>query len=406
MSDRIYIMIVILIIFILAIDFFTWFNLAKIVRINLTYFTIIYWTITAILLTFLLYLTFFKSLETRSVSNFRAYYLFFGLFILFYLPKIIFTVFRLVDLLFIQVFKIFNHAFPELFSYTGIFLGGLVFLFALYGLTYGKFHFKVREVTLQFDNLPEEFHNYRIVQFSDLHLGSWFDNEKKLREAVKLINKQKADLVFFTGDLVNNFHEEVNPYLDILRQIEASDGKYSILGNHDYGDYYNWESEEARNRNMDSVKAKHEDIGFNLLCNESDAVLKNSSGIGILGVENWGKPPFHQYGDISEAKNGLSDRIHFRILLSHDPSHWKAKILKKENIELTFSGHTHGMQFGIWLPFFKWSPVQWKYPEWGGLYKSNGQMLYVNTGLGHIGFPGRSGIRPEITLIKLKKAGL
>ncbi len=406
MRNRIYIMIVILIIFILAIDFFTWYNLAKIVRINLTYFTIIYWAITAILLLFLLYLIFFRSLETRSISNFRAYYLFFGLFILFYLPKIIFTVFKLVDLLFIQIFKIFNYTFPELFSYAGVFLGILIFLFALYGITYGKFHFKVREVTLQFGNLPEEFNNYRIVQFSDLHLGSWFDNEEKLREAVKLINKQKPDLVFFTGDLVNNFHEEANPYLDILKQIQAEDGKYSILGNHDYGDYFNWKSEEAKNRNLDSVKAKHGVMGFKLLCNESDTVLRDSAGIGILGVENWGKPPFHQYGDVFQAQKNLPEDVPFRILLSHDPSHWREKVLNTEDIDLTVSGHTHGMQFGIRLPFFKWSPVQWRYPEWGGLYESNGQKLYVNTGLGHIGFPGRSGIRPEITLIKLKKAGL
>ncbi len=406
MRNRIYIMIVILIIFILAIDLFTWYNLRKTVRINTSYYTLIYWCVTSILLLFLLYLTFFRSLDTRSVSNFKAYYLFIGLFILFYLPKIIFTALRLVDLLFIHAFKIFHKGFPQLFSYTGIFLAILLFLFVLYGLTYGKFHFKVREITLRFDNLPEEFHNYRIVQFSDLHLGSWYDHEEKLRKAVNLINNQKADLVFFTGDLVNNFHEEASPYLDILKQIKAKDGKYSILGNHDYGDYYNWESEEARAKNLDSVKNNHELMGFNLLCNESDTVVKDSSGIGILGVENWGKPPFHQYGDISQAQKNLPDNVSFRILLSHDPSHWRVKVLKKEDIELTLSGHTHGMQFGIWLPFFKWSPVQWRYPEWGGLYESNGQKLYVNTGLGHIGFPGRSGIRPEITSIKLKKAGL
>ena len=265
----------------------------------------------------------------------------------------------------------------------------------------GRFQFKIEKIVLKFKQLPESFNGLRIIQISDIHLGSWYRKEKKMIKAVRMINRLNPDLILFTGDLVNNFSEEANGWSDILANLHSKLGNYSILGNHDYGDYWDWAVPEEKTANMNLLYALHKAMGFKLLLNDSDLISLNGHAIGIIGVENWGKPPFMQYGDLEKATKNLKP-VPFKILLSHDPSHWSAEVHKKTDIDLTLSGHTHAMQFGIKIGKFQWSPVKYIYKLWSGLYGNNGQYLYVNRGLGSLGFPGRVGMRPEITLIQLQ----
>jgi predicted MPP superfamily phosphohydrolase len=217
-----------------------------------------------------------------------------------------------------------------------------------------------------------------------------------------MVNTLEPDLICFTGDMVHNFSEELDPFVDILKQLEAPLGKYAVLGNHDYGAYFNWESTEEEAANLERVKSQIRASGFDLLLNENRTLSLNGSSLSLIGVENWGKPPFPQLGDLEHALEGVNPD-HVKILLSHDPSHWDLQVREKEDIALTLSGHTHGMQFGIEIGNFRWSPSKWTYKQWAGLYGENGQQLYVNRGLGYTGFPGRVGIRPEITLLTLQK---
>ena len=247
------------------------------------------------------------------------------------------------------------------------------------------------------------FDGFKVVQISDMHIGSFHGHENQVKKAIELVNEQKPDLILFTGDLVNNFTEELNGWIPILSNLKAKYGMYSILGNHDYGDYYEWENEAEKAKNLNDLKQAHKNIGFRLLLNENEKISINNSEIAIVGVENWGLPPFPQYGNLNAAMNGSAE-MPFKILMSHDPSHWDAEVIEKTDIDLTLSGHTHGMQFGIEIGNIKWSPVKYKYPRWAGLYKDKDQYLYVNRGFGYIGFPGRVGMPPEITLIELEKA--
>lgn len=272
----------------------------------------------------------------------------------------------------------------------------------LYGIVKGRYNYKVHNLSLSFKDLPEAFHGMTITQISDLHIGSFNDTEEVAR-AVELINEQRSDVVFFTGDLVNNRAEEMEPWVDIIGKIDAPLGKYSILGNHDYGDYVQWPSRQAKQDNMQQLYGLHERIGFKLLRNESHTMEKDGHHLELLGMENWGHG-FAQYGDLNKTLQGTREGS-FKILLSHDPSHWENEVMSHENhIHLTLSGHTHGMQFGLEIPGIKISPVQLKYRRWAGLYTENDRHLYVNRGLGFIGFPGRVGIWPEITVITLQKA--
>ncbi len=283
---------------------------------------------------------------------------------------------------------------------TGLTLAALPFASFLYGITFGKYNYKVRKVTLSFPNVGPEFDGYKIVQISDIHSGS-FDSKENVLRGIELINEQAPDLVVFTGDLVNDRAEEVDNFIDVFRQIKSKDGIFSITGNHDYGDYYQWSSEEAKAENFERLVKKHGELGFDILMNENRVVTKGNSHINIVGIENWGLPPFPQKGNLNKALEGVDDA--FTLLLSHDPSHWDAQTLKSDKkIDLTLSGHTHGMQFGIEIPGIKWSPVKYKYPRWAGLYEEKGQYLYVNRGFGFLGLPGRVGIWPEITVIELK----
>jgi len=273
----------------------------------------------------------------------------------------------------------------------------------IYGIYRGKYNYKVLKYTLHFEDLPEVFDGYRLTQISDIHSGS-FDNMEKVKYAVDLINEQQSDAILFTGDIVNNKAEELVPYVTIFNKLKAKDGLYSVLGNHDYGDYIHWDSKAAKHENLEHLKSIQKDIGFNLLLNESRFIEKNGERIAIVGVENWGAGGFKKEGDLKKASQNI-DKNDFKILMSHDPTHWQKQVIKDDyHYHLTLSGHTHGMQFGIEIPgWFKWSPVKWRYKYWAGIYKEMGQYINVNRGFGYLAFPGRVGIWPEITVIELKK---
>ncbi|MDM9630402.1 metallophosphoesterase [Robiginitalea aurantiaca] len=284
-------------------------------------------------------------------------------------------------------------------------LASLPFGALLYGMYRGKYRFRVLNYDLEFKDLPEEFHNYTITQISDVHSGS-FDNRKKIEYGVSLINKQKSDVILFTGDLVNNKTSEMEPWADLFATLEAPDGKYSVLGNHDYGDYIPWDTEEAKAQNLEDLKALQRQMGFDLLLNENRYLKKGGGKIALIGVENWGRGGFKKAGDLKKASEGIAP-ADFKILLSHDPSHWEDKVIHDDlHYHLTLSGHTHGMQFGIEIPgWVKWSPVKWRYKYWAGIYEELGQFINVNRGFGFLGYPGRVGIWPEITVIRLRKTG-
>ena len=283
-------------------------------------------------------------------------------------------------------------------------IAAIPFFSLIYGMINGAYNYHKRKITLTLNKLPKSFDGFRIVQISDIHSGS-FTRIDPLKEAVALINDLKPDVVFFTGDLVNDKHEEALPYIDIFKNIKAQHGVFSILGNHDYGDYVRWETPQAKEKNLELLGEVHKMLGWDLLKDEHRYIERNGERITLIGVQNWsGHRAFHRYGSMEKATANI-EYSPLNILLSHDPSHWQAEITKKyPQVDLTLSGHTHGMQFGIEIPGFKWSPVQYVYKEWADLYQEKNQFLYVNRGLGFLAYPGRVGILPEITLIELKCA--
>lgn len=276
--------------------------------------------------------------------------------------------------------------------------------FVLYGIYKGRYNYKVYKYDLSFDDLPEDFDGYQITHISDIHSGS-LKNKNNVEYAVRLINEQKSDLILFTGDIINNKSNELIKWKDLLSTMKASDGKFSVLGNHDYGDYVNWNNKQEKEDNFSDLLNFQKQMGFKVLLNENIKIKKGESNISLIGVENWGKGRFKKKGDIDKACIGLNERD-FKIVLSHDPSHWdKILIDHKTHFHLTLSGHTHGMQFGIEIPgWVKWSPAKWAYRQWAGLYNEKNQFLNVNRGFGVLGFPGRVGIPPEISVITLKKS--
>jgi predicted MPP superfamily phosphohydrolase len=272
----------------------------------------------------------------------------------------------------------------------------------MFGVIKSAFDYTIHREKLKLASLPEAFKGLKIIQVSDIHSGS-FITDNPLQEVVKLINQEKPDIIFFTGDLVNEISEEAIPFIEVLGKMEATYGVFSILGNHDYGDYfYQPEDLEGKEHNYDLMKKIHKKMGWNLLLNDKHIIERDGNRLAILGVENWGdKGRFQKYGDINKAKEGCLDSD-IKLLLTHDPSHWEAQVLPDhQDIAATFSGHTHGMQFGIEIPGFKWSPSQYMYEQWAGLYEKNNQKIYVNRGIGFIGYPGRVGILPEITVFEL-----
>ena len=269
--------------------------------------------------------------------------------------------------------------------------------YILYGAVFGTENFQIRETTILFKDLPKGFENYRIVQISDIHCGSWAGDTKALQKAVNLINAQEPDLIVFTGDLVNNIATELDEFMPVLSQLKAKDGVYSVLGNHDYAMYIPWESPEKKEQNLIALKQKQADMNWILLNNRHVKLDQNGDSLALIGVENCGRPPFPNYAKFPEAMEGTEGM--FKILLSHDPSSWRREVLPETDIQLTLSGHTHAMQTKI----FGFSPAVWVYPEYEGLYTEGKQMLYVNIGLGHLMYPLRLGAWPEITLLTLKR---
>jgi len=286
-------------------------------------------------------------------------------------------------------------------EYIGWGIAGSMFIAILVGIFWGRWNWITRTIELEFEHLPEELDGTRIVQISDVHVGSFFNNYPKVQKAIDQMNGLDADYVFFTGDLVNNIEAEMHGWEPVFRQIKAKKGKYSILGNHDYGDYVPWEEKELKKKNIEALVEMHRSIGFTPLLNDRIQISSQEHGAWIIGVENWGTAPFRQSGDLAKSTEDIPADA-FRILLSHDPSHFDEQVVGT-GIDLTLSGHTHGMQFGIERFGIKFSPVQFRYKKWAGLYQIGKQFLYVNRGFGYLGFPGRVGIYPEITLIILKK---
>lgn len=362
-----------------------------------------YWGITIIVYSITLYIM--LNLNEKNFSTMAS------LLVIFIVPKILGVLFLLFDdftrlIKFgVQHFSAGENHYPERRKFLSLLAMGSTALMvglAIDGSIWGKFRHKVRRIKLKFNNLPKSFKGYKIIQISDVHSGS-FEDPKKLQHAIDLINEQNPDLVLFTGDMVNNYADEFKPFIPLFSQIKAKDGKFSVLGNHDYGLYgLDWDNPEDRIHNVPNLIQYQKEAGFEVLRNEHKIIEKNGEKIYLLGVENWGEPLFPQYGDLDKASANIpTDAV--KILMSHDPTHFD-HIVKHHpaNVQLTLSGHTHGMQFGIDLGNIKWSPVKYRYPKWADLYESMGKYLYVNRGFGVIGFHGRVGIYPEITLIELE----
>ena len=285
---------------------------------------------------------------------------------------------------------------------AGLAVAAVPFASLTWGVVSGAYDYRVRKQVLSFKNLPKEFDGITIAQLSDIHSGSFY-NKKAVLGGVEMLLQQKPDLVFFTGDLVNGRAKEMRDYQDIFGKIRAPLGVYSVLGNHDYGLYENWATESARLKNIADVKEVHALMGWDLLMNENRRIKVDGAEMGVLGIENWGTGRFPKLGKMEDAVKNTDD-LPIKLLLSHDPSHWRGEILQKyPQIDASFAGHTHGAQFGIESEYIKWSPVQYVYDEWDGLYQEGKQQLYVNVGFGFLGYPGRVGILPEITIFELKK---
>lgn len=330
-----------------------------------------------------------------------------------YFAKLLMAVIILVDDLRRLVFSAINLSLSsaslmtkrsQWMTYSAFILGALPILSLTYGMIRNPYRYKLHRIRVPVNGLHPDLHGLRIVQISDIHSGSFLLREP-VERSVQMIMEQKPDIVFFTGDLVNMLAMEMEPYIEMFNQISAPLGVYSILGNHDYGDYYHWTDQEKKKQNFDRLKAIHGELGWQLLLNEHRHIDVGNASLNVIGVENYSaNPRFPKYGDLAKATAGMNSEA-FNILLSHDPSHWRAQVTDGgyPQIGLTLSGHTHGFQFGVEIPgFMKWSPVQYVYEEWAGLYERAGQYLYVNRGLGFLGYPGRVGILPEITLLTLE----
>lgn len=272
-----------------------------------------------------------------------------------------------------------------------------------YGIISGAHDYRVKRVSIKLPNLPKSFDGIRIAQLSDIHSGSFF-NKTAVKGGVEIAMNEKPDMIFFTGDLVNNESSEVKEYMNVFNKLRAPLGVFSVTGNHDYGDYKNWATKDAKQQNFKDLIEAHRLLGFDLLMNENRTIEQSGDRISIMGIENWGAGRFAKYGKLDKAYAGTEDSS-TKILLSHDPSHWDAQVKAEyKDIDLMLSGHTHGFQFGVEIGGFKWSPVQYAYKQWAGLYKEGEQHLYVNRGFGFLGYPGRVGMPPEITILELKRA--
>jgi predicted MPP superfamily phosphohydrolase len=285
---------------------------------------------------------------------------------------------------------------------TAMVAGALPLTAMTYGILSGAHDYRIRRHKIFLPNLPAAFDGIKIGQLSDIHSGSFF-NRTAVKGGVDMLLKEKPDLIFFTGDLVNNQASEIKNYIDVFGKVSAPLGVFSTLGNHDYGDYVSWNSTREKIQNLENLKEAHKLMGWNLLLNENRMISQGGETMAIMGVENWGAGRFAKYGDLAKAYQG-SREAPVKLLLSHDPSHWDAQVRPEfSDIDLTFSGHTHGFQFGVEIGNIKWSPSKYIYKQWAGLYQTAHQYLYVNRGFGYLGFPGRVGMPPEITILELKR---
>ncbi len=363
---------------------------------------IVYWLISLVCIGVLVYGLInrgnFRSSTTLSVII--------GIFLTFFVPKLIFLAFHamddMVNLLSFGYSKLSSTDFSRrtFFTQIGMVAGSLMFGGMVYGIVWGKFNFRVLREKIDSPRIPQAFDGLKIVQISDAHLGSFAGDLEPVQRAVQMINELDADLVVFTGDLVNVHANEAEPWIEVFSHINAKYGKFSVFGNHDYADYGNFSPLE-KSQSVKRLKEIHRLMGFRLLEDENVSITLDDQAITLIGVHNWGKG-FHQVGNLQVARKD-APVDNFKILLSHDPTHFEHQVKGHTDIDLTLSGHTHGMQMGIEIPALniKWSPVRFRYPRWAGLYEENGQRLYINRGFGVLAFPGRVGMAPEITLLTL-----
>ncbi|MDV7186152.1 metallophosphoesterase [Lutibacter sp. TH_r2] len=390
---------------ILLIDFYAFQSVRTLTKNKWIY--LVYWLISIGVIANLFFQ--FSQRDTHGISQRVMFAI--GLFILLGVPKIVMAFSMLAE----DIIRIIKSVFNLMSSSDATFipsrrafvskvalgLAAIPFASTIYGMMRGKYNYQVVKHTLFFNDLPEAFDGFKITHLSDIHSGS-FDNPEKISYGIDLINEQESDVVLFTGDLVNNIADEMDNWIPYFNRIQAKEGKYSVLGNHDYGEYVRWNNSEEKEQNFQAIKDIHPKIGFDLLLNESRYLKKNGEKIALVGVENWGTR-FKKAGDLKKASENIK-KEDFKILMSHDPSHWESEVKKHEdNYHLTLSGHTHGMQFGIEIPGIKWSPVQYIYKHWAGIYKEYNRYINVNRGFGFLAFPGRVGIWPEISVITLKK---
>lgn len=380
-----------LLIFLILPDLFLY--LRFIVRITTNrWLKVIYWIPTFLLTAGLLYLVYYSNNEFAT-SHPQMIGWFSIFFFLFSAPKLLLSICTIIGIPFHKWLR-----WPRTpFIGTGLTLAVISITIIIYGSFIGRSQFEVKEVTYTSDRIPQAFDGYRIVQLSDIHIGSWQGNTAAIQRLVDLVNAQHPDLIVFTGDLVNSRALELDDFQEILAGLKAKDGVYSILGNHDYGPYFRWESKQDQEDNLIDLEQRQADMGWKLLNNSHTILVQGNDSIALIGVENDGEPPFSQYADLPEAMKGTEGM--FQILLSHNPTHWRREVLPKSNIDLMLAGHTHAMQ----LIIGKYSPSSYIYPEWAGLYLEGTRGLYVNIGIGFVGLPFRFGAWPEITVLTLRR---
>lgn len=406
---------------VLAIDFYTFQGLKTLISSSVqhvNYIYLSYWVISIMLPALFIY----GMMEMRRNHQMPAAWVTLGnIWFILLMTKLVFIlvlfgedIYRFFEAIYFKVSSYFSDEITvespsmasrrKFVSQGALLLASIPFMSLTYGMIRGRYQYKIHKQTIYYKDLPEEFDGFRICQISDIHSGS-FDDRDGVLKGLDMIKSLNADLIVFTGDLVNTFASEFDPWVADFKTLKAPYGQFSILGNHDYGEYTQWETEEAKQQNFEAVKAHHAKIDFKLLLDESVKIEKNGQSLRLLGVENWGVG-FGKRGNLEKALHQVN-ASDFKILLSHDPTHWENEVkMHPQHIHLTLSGHTHGMQMGIEIPGFKWSPIQYRYPKWAGQYEEAGRNLYINRGFGVLGFRGRVGIWPEITEITLKKGEL
>jgi len=388
------IVLITLIIGILIVDYFFFHKLKK--RTNKLILFILHFLPGFIFIVFFIYIRFGLEDQHDYRVSANIIWLIFA-FAIIYIPKVLYSFFHFFNF---SLKKILARK-TNLLRWVGLLVSFLTLIIILYGGFIAPRDFRLKKVIIEIPGLPASFDGYRIVQFSDFHLGNWRRDHSIMKPITEIINSQQADIIVFTGDMVNNFSNETQGWQPYFLKLKTKSGNYAILGNHDYGDYASWKSAYNREANFMKTKQAIRDFGFRLLLNEYVELSKGNDKIALIGVENWGKAPLSTYGDLQKAMSGI-DSSEMKILLTHDPSHWDAEVVGKEDIVLTLSGHTHAAQFGFHFNNKQLSPSSWVFEQWDGLYSKGKQYLYVNRGIGFVGIPMRIGVPPEITLIELR----